>query len=131
MKSNLDEDGTIRIPDAGKGGNIIPEDTDAVGKLTDAIAAGVFSPAPEKKLSGAEDYKAQKELASMRRKRESALKKCEDMIDALEARNREINSEMSLADVATNAQKLKWLAKEQEEINERLLELYDEWETLS
>ena len=80
---------------------------------------------------GLKDWRAQKELAAMQRKQESALKKCEDMIESLEARNEEINRQFSLTEIASNAMKLKWLAEEQEQIQEQLNDLYAQWEELS
>ena len=86
----------------------------------------------EERISdGLKDWRAQKELAAMQRKQESALKKCEDMIESLEARNEEINKQFSLTEISSNAMKLKWLAEEQEQIKTQLDELYARWEELS
>ena len=60
-----------------------------------------------------------------------ALKKCEEMIESLEARNEEINRQFSLSEISMNAVKLKWLAEEQQQIASRLEELYIQWEALS
>ena len=67
----------------------------------------------------------------MKRKQASSLKKCEEMIESLEARNEEINRQFSLSEISMNAVKLKWLAEEQAEIAKRLEELYIQWEALS
>ena len=80
---------------------------------------------------GLKDWKAQKELNAMKRKQESSLKKCEEMIESLEARNEEINRQFSLSEISMNAVKLKWLAEEQAQIASRLEELYIQWEALS
>ena len=85
----------------------------------------------EQASAGLTDWKAQKELAAMKRKQASSLKKCEEMIESLEARNEEINRQFSLSEISMNAVKLKWLAEEQAEIARRLEELYIQWEALS
>jgi ATP-binding cassette subfamily F protein 3 len=81
--------------------------------------------------NGQLDWKAQKEEAARKRKQEAALKKCEDEIAKLEERNDEINTELSDPAVATDLTQVRKLSDEQQEINDRLAVLYDEWETLS
>ncbi len=81
--------------------------------------------------NGQLDWKAQKEEAARKRKQKAALKKCEDEIAKLEERNDEINTELSDPAVATDLTQVRKLSDEQQEINDRLAVLYDEWETLS
>lgn len=80
--------------------------------------------------SALSDWKAQKELAAMKRKQESAIKKCEELIDSLERRNEEINEQFSLAEVSSNATKLKVLTDEQKRIELQLNDLYRQWEEM-
>ncbi|MBR5970797.1 MAG: ABC-F type ribosomal protection protein [Lachnospiraceae bacterium] len=104
------------------------EKTELTGPYRKAPEAG---PGAATVSAGLTDWKAQKELAAMKRKQESSLKKCEEMIESLEARNEEINRQFSLSEISMNAVKLKWLAEEQQQIASRLEELYIQWEALS
>ena len=91
-------------------------------------AVSVKSSAPsEAKLS----WQEQKEREAARRKKENALKRCEEQIAKLEERDREIDEEMALPEVATSVSKLQKLSKEKDEIAEKLLELMEQWEALS
>lgn len=76
-------------------------------------------------------WQAQKEKEAARRKRENALKKCEEQIALLETRDAEIDEEMSDRSVATDVAALQKLSREKDEIAEKLTELMDQWETLS
>ena len=67
----------------------------------------------------------------LKRKKEAALKKCEDTIAELEARNDEINEEMAKPEIGTDLAKLRALSDEQQEITTKLEALYNEWEELS
>ena len=78
-----------------------------------------------------QDWKAQKEEQARIRKRENDLRKCEEKIAALEARNAELEKEMSDPIVATQSVRLQELAAEQGRNNEELEKLYDEWEVLA
>ncbi|MDE6964980.1 MAG: ATP-binding cassette domain-containing protein, partial [Lachnospiraceae bacterium] len=77
------------------------------------------------------DWQAKKEQQAKARKRENDLKKCEDTIALLEKEIDDIESDMALPENATNASKLQELSSRQEEINDRLLSLYEKWEELS
>ena len=76
-------------------------------------------------------WQEQKEKEAARRKVQNALKKCEDEITSLEARDREIDGTMGDPAVATDVAALQSLSAEKEEIAERLLTLMEEWERLS
>ena len=76
------------------------------------------------------NWQLQKEMQAKARKRENDLKKCESAITDLEQKLSEIEASMSLPEVATNVAQLQELMKEQDEINEKLSALYDQWETL-
>ncbi len=80
---------------------------------------------------GSQDWKAQKEAQAKKRKVEAALKKCEESIAKLEARDNEITEQLSDPSVGTDLAKLRKLTDEQTDIQNQLSELYDEWETLS
>ncbi len=80
---------------------------------------------------GSQDWKAQKEAQAQKRKVEAALKKCEESIARLEARDNEITEQLSDPSVGTDLAKLRKLTDEQADIQNQLAELYDEWETLS
>ncbi|MCM1136420.1 MAG: ABC-F family ATP-binding cassette domain-containing protein [Clostridium sp.] len=77
------------------------------------------------------DWQAKKEQQAKARKTENDLKKCEEAIAALEDKLAEIENTMAQPEVATNAAKLQELAAQQEEINEKLTSLYEEWELLA
>ncbi len=95
-------------------------------------AASVPSPATTVQPSGgSQDWKAQKEAQAKKRKVEAALKKCEESIAKLEARDNEITEQLSDPSVGTDLAKLRKLTDEQTDIQNQLTELYDEWETLS
>ncbi|NBJ92159.1 ABC-F family ATP-binding cassette domain-containing protein [Parablautia muri] len=80
----------------------------------------------ENKLS----WQAQKEMQARARKKENDLKKCEEAITDIERKLSEIESTMSLPEVATNVARLQELTKEQEEMNQKLSALYEQWEAL-
>lgn len=77
------------------------------------------------------DWQEQKAKQAQIRKIENALKKAEEEIERLETRIAEIDEECALPENATNSAKLGDLVKEQEACNNRLEELYEEWENLS
>ena len=78
-----------------------------------------------------QDWKAQKELLAAQRKRENALKKCEESIEQLEQRNAEIDLLMASPEICTNVAKLQELTREKETNETTLNELYEKWEQLS
>ena len=77
------------------------------------------------------DWQAKKEEQAKLRKKANQLKKVEESIENLETRIQEINDEMCLTEVATNAAKCMELAKEKESLEQQLEELYTQWETLA
>ena len=76
------------------------------------------------------DWRAQKEAQAKQRKQENDLRKCEEAISSLEKSLAEIDAKMSLPEVATDVAKLQELVKNQEELNAKLVLLYDQWESL-
>lgn len=77
------------------------------------------------------DWQAKKEEQAKLRKKANQLKKMEESIEDLETRVQEIDDEMCLTEVATNAAKCMELAKEKESLAQQLEELYTQWETLA
>ncbi len=77
------------------------------------------------------DWKSQKEEQARIRKRENALKKCEEEISALENRLTEIDTLMSDPAIGTQVLRLQELNQEQTEVRSRLETLYEEWEKLA
>ncbi len=77
------------------------------------------------------DWQQQKELKAQERKRQNDLKKTEDEISALEARDKEIDDCMALPEVCTDVAKCVELSKEKAEIAEKLEILYEQWEELA
>lgn len=77
------------------------------------------------------DWQTQKELQAKQRKKENDLKKCEEAIAKFEAKQSDIEAQMSLPEVATDVAKLQELSKLQDDINAQLAALYEQWETLA
>lgn len=74
------------------------------------------------------DWKSQKEEQARLRKRENERKRLEDRIEQLETRCQQLTDEMCLPEVATNAVRCMELAREKEELEADLENLYNEWE---
>ena len=94
---------------------------------TPATTISVKNAPSETKL----DWQTQKELQAKQRKKENDLKKCEEAIAKLEAKQSDIEAQMSLPEVATDVAKLQELSKLQDDINTQLAALYEQWETLA
>lgn len=77
------------------------------------------------------DWKAQKEELASKRRKENAIKKCEEQIEELETKLASIEKEMLKPEIAVDVAKLQALTQEQAEIQETLDSLYQTWETLS
>ena len=92
-------------------------------------AAGYTTSATESAVK--QDWKSQKEAQSAQRKRENALKRCEERIAVLEARSAQIDEEMSLPEVCTDVARLQALSEEKAAVEEELLMKMEEWEALS
>ena len=81
--------------------------------------------------SGKTDWQEQKKQQKEDRRLANELKKCEEEIASLEARNKEIDSELALPEVGYDLARLRTLSDEQQEISERLEVLYAQWEELA
>lgn len=86
---------------------------------------------PEAVSENKDDWKTQKERQAKERKRQNDLKKTEDQINQLEARNLAIDELISQPDISSNLAELLKLHKEQETIQQQLLPLYELWEQLA
>lgn len=80
---------------------------------------------------GRQDWLARKEQQAAQRKKENELKKCEEQIEKLETRNREIDALMFSPDICTDVARLQELNREKEENDTALSDLYEKWELLS
>lgn len=100
----------------------------------ETLSPQAYSPAaPQKEAPPSEtklDWQAQKKLQAKTRKKENDLKKCEDAITSLEQELADIETTMCQPEVATDVAKLQELTKRQQALNETLLPLYEQWETL-
>ena len=77
------------------------------------------------------DWKAQKEEQARIRKRQNDLKKTEEEILRLEARDGEIDQLLSQEEIYTDVSRLMELNQEKESIQSSLEELYEKWEELA
>ncbi len=103
----------------------------------DIVMDTVFGNMSEKSQSsstqdsaGRTDWQKQKENEAAKRKLASKIKKCEDEIEKLEEKIAEIDKKLENPEIATNAYELNKLTNEQNELNERLLTVMEEWEEL-
>lgn len=107
-------------------GSMSPSHTPASG-----ISPFSTSSAGQADSTAKQDWKAKKEQQAAQRKRENELKKCEERIEALEARNEEIDGLMASPEVCTDVARLQELNHEKEGNEAELAELYEKWEELS
>ena len=76
------------------------------------------------------DWKQKKEEQAKERKRQNELKRIENRIAQLETKNQAFDELLSREDIYTNVPKIIEINKEKESIEEELLELYEQWESL-
>ena len=76
------------------------------------------------------DYQTQKKNAAEERKRKNRLEKVEKEINDIEIKISEIETEMSLPEISSDYLKCAELTEELEKLNEKLILLYEEWESL-
>lgn len=77
------------------------------------------------------DWQAKKEQQAKARKKENDLKKCEEAITALENQITQLEEEMAQPEIAVDAVKLQELAACQENLEQELASLYQQWEILA
>ncbi|MBQ6406916.1 MAG: ABC-F family ATP-binding cassette domain-containing protein [Butyrivibrio sp.] len=118
--------GTYKYADSENANSIASDDNETLsGNHSSTLGTSNVSASTQQ--TGALDWKAQKEAQAKKRKLEAALKKCEDEIAKLEARDSEINELLADPSIGTDLAKLRKLSDEQAEIGEKLSVLYDEW----
>ena len=76
------------------------------------------------------DWKQQKEEQARERKRQNDLKKTEEQIQALEARDGELDELLAKPEIYSDAARCMELNNEKYEISRKLEKLYELWETL-
>ena len=96
-----------------------------------APKAALANPAAKVETDNKLDWKAQKEAQAQERKRQNELKKVEQRIAELEARDKEIDTEMENPEVFTNVAKCQELSKEKHAVLEELETLYEQWAELA
>lgn len=95
------------------------------------LADSINSSSNQKEITeGKSDWQQQKEEKARLRKRQNDLKKCEDEIQKLEARNEEIDELLTKEEIYTNVEKLMELNQEKKEVELRLEQLMELWEEL-
>lgn len=77
------------------------------------------------------DWKSQKEEQAKLRKKQNMFKKTEEDIFQLEERLSALNNQLNDTSIAADAGKLMEITAAQEEINDKLSLLYEQWEQLS
>lgn len=77
------------------------------------------------------DWKKQKEEQAQQRKKENAIKKLEEEITLCEEKIQQLDNELSKPEIATNASRTTELFNEKQELDEKLLLLYEKWEEIN
>ncbi len=88
-------------------------------------------PNPELKESQKTDWEKQKEYQARLRKAQNGLKRTEEEIQKLEARDQVLSDEMQNPAISADVGQLMELQREKDQIAERLGELYEDWEKYS
>lgn len=98
---------------------------------TSASFTKVSNPKASDASEGKQDWKAMKEEAAAKRKKENQLKKTEEEIEQLETQISDLEEKLSLPEIATSSVKLQELTNEINTRKTRLSELYELWESLA
>lgn len=77
------------------------------------------------------DWKKQKEIQAQQRKKENAIKKLEQEIESVESTINELSSQLELEEVYTNAVKSREIFEQKQELETKLLDLYEQWENIN
>ncbi len=88
-------------------------------------------PNPELKESQKTDWEKQKEYQARLRKAQNGLKRTEEEIQKLEARDQVLSDEMQNPAISADVGQLMELQREKDQIAERLGDLYEDWEKYS
>ncbi len=97
---------------------------------TGRLRKGISKASETSEAEGKTDWMNRKAEAAKLRRQENELKKCEEEIAALESRQKEIEEQLSLEEVACDLQKCTELTSEAASLEEKLTDLYDKWEAL-
>ncbi len=101
-------------------------------EVMESLYAAPESEEPEEAPSEIKlDWKAQKEEQARKRKRQNDLKKTEEEISSLEARDGELDELLTREEVYVDHQKVREINEEKDQIAGRLAVLYEEWEALA
>lgn len=77
------------------------------------------------------DWKKQKELQAQQRKKENQIKKLESEISETESKIAELDTLLLSEEVYTNSMRSREIYEEKESLEEKLMELYEEWESIN
>lgn len=77
------------------------------------------------------DWKKQKEIQAQQRKKENQIKKIEEEISLTEEKINELSNELEKEEVYTNAVKSREIFEEKEELEQKLIDLYEQWEKIN
>ena len=77
------------------------------------------------------DWKAAKEAQAAERKKQNAINRVETEISKIESRISELNEQMADPTIASDISKLMPLSNEKNELDEKLLDLMEQWEELN
>ncbi len=119
---------------AGKALDIFPGGTDSANPAGPGsfIAGAAFAkPAASNTGAGVDDWKKRKEEQARRRKIANDLKKCEAEIARLEEEGERLDEEVSLPENSTDPDRLRELTAKREAVDQKLGDLYEQWELLS
>lgn len=111
-------------------GQSVSNAADNTGNTAKNIPSSAPQSADTASSAGKMDWKQQKEEQAKARKLQNQLKKCEEEIEQLEDRNSEIDELLAKEEIYTNVAKLLDLNNEKKQIEARLDELMELWETL-
>ncbi len=100
------------------------------GTLGNGSGAGLTSTAAVEDNSGKQDWKTQKEEQARLRKRQNEIKKVEEEIERLEKEAAEVDAELQNPEYFTDHVKLSELTNRKNELEEKQMELMNEWEAL-
>ncbi len=108
------------------GGTQSPQDNVGGAKKR---AAAVLSPEPKEEQKT--DWAKQKEYQAKLRKAQNGLKRTEEEIQKLEARDQELGDGMLNPEISADVGRLMELQREKDRIGEQLQTLYEDWEKFS
>ncbi len=102
----------------------------AHGAVPDGVISAGEQLSQPKPSGGREEYENRKKLEAEKRKRLNAIKNIEDKIEKVEGEIAKLDEQLNDPANGTNAGLLIDLAKEREEVAEKLEKLYEEWDNL-